>query len=62
MRNASIQNRIGLDDAAVILYPFPDRGLCLGGDLLAYNVMNDGGKQIGINRALYHADLVYRCV
>ena len=40
--NTCCQDGLGIDGAQCILHPLPDGRLCLGGDLLPDDVVNDG--------------------
>ena len=42
----------GVHLAQRVLHPPPDGGLCLRGDLLADDVVDDGGKEIRVDRAV----------
>ena len=52
------KDRFGTDSAERVLHALPDRGLRLHGDLLADDVVHDGGKQIRVHRALHRPDTV----
>ena len=52
------KDRFGADRAERVLHALPDRGLRLHGDLLADDVVHDGGKQIRVRRALHRPDTV----
>ena len=58
LRDARRKNGLGVHFHQRVLHPLPDGGLCLRGDLLADDVVNDGGKKVGIYGAVDVADLV----
>ena len=51
-RHARRENRLRVHLAQRVLHPPPDGGLCLRGDLLADDVVDDGGKEIRVDRAV----------
>ena len=54
--NTRGEDRLGVDLAEC--RPLPDRLLCLGRDLLADDVVHDGGKEVSIHFSLDMADAV----
>ena len=56
--NARGEDRLGIDLADRRQHPLPDRLLCLGRDLLADDVVHDGGKEISVHFSLDMADAV----
>lgn len=49
---------LGVDLAECRQHPLPDRLLCLGRDLLADDVVHNGGKEVSIHFSLDMADAV----
>ena len=56
--NTRGEDRLGVDLAECRQHPLPDRLLCLGRDLLADDVVHDGGKEVSIHFSLDMADAV----
>ena len=52
------QDVLGVHPAQRVLHPLPDGGLGLGGDLLAHDMVDHGGKQVRVYRAADRAHAV----